>query len=176
MKRTRLLILLAGALLPVAVQAAKLIAVPYHDPAGILHFSVPEGWKVHTGEVNGKRQWTVRPRKADERERAAIRINISIRPLARKESLEKLERKLKKADGDREPATLQHYSRLGRLTAEYREGQFVSGGLWLVRHYLLVYQKSGKNMIEASCSSTDTEFRHYRAQLNLVCGSLKAGR
>lgn len=175
----RFLLLLAGILLPPLAVAAsnKLATVTYRDPAGALHFSMPEGWKVHTGKANSQPQWKVRPRKADERERAAIRISIVLRPLARKESLERISRQLKAPKGDREPAiNLQHNSKLGRLSAEYREGQFVTGGLWLVRHYLVTYQKVGKLVIEASCSSTDAEYRQYRQQLNLVCGSVKAGR
>jgi hypothetical protein len=174
----RLLVLLVGTVLPLLAAASnKFATATYRDPDGALHFSMPEGWKVHTGEANGQPQWKVRPRKADERERAAIRISIVLRPMARKESLERISRQLKAPKGGREPAiNLQHHTRLGRLTAEYREGQFVTGGLWLVRHYVVTYQKIGKLMIEASCSSTDAEYRHYRQQLNLVCGSVKAGR
>jgi len=177
MKSNAFFLLLLGIFMPLAAgAAAKQATSTYHDPAGALHFSLPEGWKVHTGKVNGQRQWKVKPRKADERERAAIHIEIALRPLKRKETLEKLEDKLNKPEGDRELAKLQRNARLGRLTAEYREGQFVTGRLWLLRRYLVVYQKSGKNLIEASCSSTDAEFRHYRSQLQLVCGSIKAGR
>src|ERR1051325_5004701 len=94
---SRFLILLAGSCLPLLAVAAsnKFATVTYRDPDGALHFSMPEGWKVHTGEANGQPQWKVRPRKADERERAAIRISIVLRPMARKESLERIARQLK---------------------------------------------------------------------------------
>lgn len=165
-------------LLPVpALALQKLLTVPYHDPAGALHFSVPEGWKVRTVELNGKRQWKVVPRKADERERAAIRIWITLRTRVPKGFLDQAAHKYKTAEGDREAArSLSYNATQGHLVADYREGQYVSGDLWLVRRNLLVYQKNGKGMIEARCSSTDAEFNHYKRQLNLVCGSIKAGR
>lgn len=170
--------LLCVALLWSALAAAvpKLVAVSYHDPGGVLSFALPEGWHVRTVALNGKRQWKVVPRKADERERAAIRIWITLRPRVAKGFLDQQARQLKSADVDREPArSLSYNAAQGRLAAEYREGQFESQGLWLVRRHLLVYQKVGHGVIEAHCSATDAEFQYYKRQLNLVCASIKAG-
>jgi hypothetical protein len=173
----RLPLLCAALLSPVLASAApKLVAVPYHDPDGALSFVLPEGWRVHTVALNGKRQWRVVPRKADERERAAIRIWITLRTRVAKGFFDQQARKLKSADGDREAArSLGYNAAQGRLVAEYREGQFEAQGLWLVRRHLLVDQKAGRGVIEAHCSAADAEFQHYKRQLNLVCASIKAG-
>ncbi|RXZ44302.1 hypothetical protein [Crenobacter cavernae] len=166
----RFLILLTGLAL-----AEPGLAAVYRDPQGAVRFVVPDGWRVRTQRQDGVRQWKLVPPKADQRERAAIDVLIKVRPARGNESLDRLARRLKKGEGDREPAlSLQYNKTEQRLFADVREGGFVSGRLWIMRREYRLYQKVGrKTMIEARCSATAAEFGHVRRALSSICASVR---
>ncbi|TCP12163.1 hypothetical protein EV683_11085 [Crenobacter luteus] len=167
---SRILILALGLTL-----AGPALAAVYRDPQGALRFELPDGWRVRAYRQDGARQWRVVPPKADQRERAAIEVLVKIRPLAPGESLDRLARRLKKADGDREPARSLQYNRAEeRLFADVREARLVSGGLWIVRREYRLYQRVGrKTMIEARCSANAAEFAPVRRALMTLCASVR---
>ncbi|WP_024302356.1 hypothetical protein [Pseudogulbenkiania sp. MAI-1] len=149
-------------------------AAGYIDPLDRLSFTVPSGWKVRSSRVDGVRTLRVVPPKADERERAAISVEIRKRRLRRGETLESLAERFRKADGDREPASLVRLApTAGRLTVAYREGQFVSDSLWIMRRNLQVFLLTGRrDVIEARCAANASEYATYRRSLESVCLSL----
>lgn len=165
--------LLALFLLLFAVSAQ---ATGYTDPLDRLSFTVPSGWKVRSSRVDGIRTLRVVPPKADERERAAISVEIHKRRLRRGETLESLAERFRQADGDREPASLVRLApTAGRLTVAYREGQFVSDSLWIMRRNLQVFLLTGqRDVIEARCAANASEYLTYRRSLESVCLSLVA--
>ncbi|BAK76422.1 hypothetical protein NH8B_1600 [Pseudogulbenkiania sp. NH8B] len=168
MPATSRLLALFLLLFAVAAQAA------YLDPLDRLSFTVPTGWKVRVTRVDGVRTLRVVPPKADERERAAISVEIHRRHLARGETLETLAERYRRADGDREAASLVRWvPTAGRLTVSYREGQFVSDSLWIIRRNLQVFLLTGQHdVIEARCAANASEYHTYRRSLESVCLSL----
>ncbi|UTH74542.1 hypothetical protein [Chromobacterium sp. IIBBL 290-4] len=118
------------------------------------------------------------PPKADQRERAAIEVQIGLRKLARKETLAKLAAQLRSEDGDREAANFVRLNqKTGRLVTEYRDGRFVSNRLWIVRHNLHVMQLVDKSrLLEARCTANASEFRTYRRQMEAICLSVAVGK
>lgn len=149
-------------------------AAGYVDPLERLSFTIPAGWKLRTVRVDGVRTLRVVPPKADERERAAISVEIRKRRLRRGETLESLAERFQRADGDREPASLVRLApAAGRLTVTYREGQFVSDRLWIIRRNLHVFLLTGeRDVIEARCAANASEYLTYRRPLESVCLSL----
>lgn len=146
----------------------------YLDPLDRLSFTVPTGWKVRVTRVDGVRTLRVVPPKADERERAAISVEIHRRRLERGETLETLAERYRRADGDREAASMVRWvPTAGRLTVSYREGQFVSDSLWIIRRNLQVFLLTGQHdVIEARCAANASEYHTYRRSLESVCLSL----
>ena len=152
--------------------------VPFVDQSSQLRLDVPPGWRVRAETLNGVRQLTVIPPKADQRERAAIHVVIRVRPFADDESLERLAADFRQAHGDREAATLWRYSpKVGRLVVEYREGRYVSGQLWIVRLNLGLYQRVDKNrLLEVHCAANASEYKTYRRNLEAICYSVAYGK
>lgn len=149
-------------------------AAGYVDPLERLSFTIPVGWKLRAVRVDGVRTLRVVPPKADERERAAISVEIRKRRLRRGETLETLEQHFRLADGNREPAfQVRRVPTAGRLTVAYREGQFVSDRLWIIRRNLHVFLLTGeRDVIEARCAANASEYHTYRRPLESVCLSL----
>lgn len=149
-------------------------AATYTDTTHQFSFNVPAGWKVRPGVLEGKQVLRVIPPKADQRERAAIEVYVLTRKQNRRETLDRWSRQLRKADGDREAASVLKLSaRPARLVAEYREGRIVASGLWIVRHNLQVLLPgNGKHMLEARCAANASEFKTYRRQMESVCLSV----
>ncbi len=151
--------------------AGPVLAASFTDPASKISFTLPPGWKVRSVVQEGVRVIKVVPPKADQRERAAIEVTLQEYKAGRGDTPERLQRRYRQADGDREPAL---YTRLnphsGRLVTEYREGRFVSGRLWIVRLNLHVFLPTpGKRMLEARCAANASEFKTYRHQMEAIC-------
>jgi hypothetical protein len=178
--------LLGGLLLTISVAAASPVNLTaphaaraggpgsYEDQASQLRFNVPSGWWVRAETLNGVRQLRVVPPRADQRERAAIQVEISVRPFARGESLERLAQHYRTADQDREAAQILRYSpKLNRLVLEYREGSYVSGQLWIVRHNLVLFQRvDHSHLLVARCAANASEYKTYRHNLETICASV----
>ncbi|MBV8679566.1 MAG: hypothetical protein JO338_03860 [Aquitalea sp.] len=151
--------------------ASSVLAGSFIDPASKISFTLPAGWKVRSVVQEGVRVIKVVPPKADQRERAAIEVTLQERRAGRADAPDRLLRRFRQADGDREAAV---YTRLnphsGRLVTEYREGRFVSGRLWIVRHNLQVFLPTpGKHVLEARCAANASEFKTYRHQMETIC-------
>ena len=165
-------------ILSLGLLSAQALASGYTDPASKINFTLPPGWKVRSVVQEGVRLIKVIPPKADQRERAAIEVTLQEYKATRADSPERLQRRYRQADGDREAAL---YARLnahtGRLVTEYREGRFVSGRLWIVRHNLHVFLPTpGKRLLEARCAANASEFKTYRHQMELICLSANSTR
>jgi hypothetical protein len=147
---------------------------PYVDAVSRLRIAVPTGWLVRAETMNGVRQLRVVPPKADQRERAAIDVVIRVRPFEESDSLEHLTARFKVADEDREAAEVLRYTpKDHRLVVEYREGSYVSGQLWIVRHNLRVFQRINKKlMLEVQCAANASEYKTYRHSLETICLSV----
>ncbi|WP_028536048.1 hypothetical protein [Paludibacterium yongneupense] len=160
------------------VAHAPVTTFTYTDAATLLRLAVPTGWRVQAETLNGTRQLRVVPPKADQRERAAIDVTITVRRLARRESLERMARRMRTPDDDREAALLLKLNeKAGRLTVEYREGHYVSSSLWIVRQTLLVVQQTDKShVVEARCAANASEYRTYRRFLETLCNSIGKAR
>lgn len=150
-------------------------AAVYADAASRVRFNVPPGWKVRPSVVDGQRVLRVVPPKADQRERAAIDVQIIARKSGRGDTLARLAQKYRREDGDREAANfVRSNSRNGRLVTEYRDGRLVSNRLWIVRHNLHVFQLGDKKRVaEARCTANASEFKTYRRQMESICLSLE---
>ncbi|PXX48220.1 hypothetical protein DFR38_1074 [Aquitalea magnusonii] len=151
--------------------AGPLLAAAFVDPASKISFTLPAGWKVRSVVQEGVRVIKVVPPKADQRERAAIEVTLQERKAGKADAPERLQRRFRQAEADREAAV---YTRLnphsGRLVTEYREGSFVSGRLWIVRHNLQVFLPTpGKRLLVARCAANASEFKTYRRQLETIC-------
>jgi len=170
----RLLTLVFLFLLP----AGPLWAASYVDPASKISFTLPAGWKVRSVVQEGVRLVKVVPPKADQRERAAIEVTLQERRQGRDDTPLSLQQRYRLADGDREAAVFVRVNtHTGRVVTEYREGRFVSGRLWIVRHNLHVFQPtSGKRILEARCAANASEFKTYRRQLESICLSASTAR
>lgn len=158
-------------LLWLSLLTGTVLAAGFVDPASKISFTLPAGWKVRSVVQEGVRVIKVVPPKADQRERAAIEVTLQEHPAGRDDSPERLQRRFRQADGDREAAL---YTRLnphsGRLVTEYREGGFVSGRLWIMRHNLQVFLPTpGKRVLEARCAANASEFKTYRHQMETIC-------
>ena len=158
-------------ILGISLMAGPVLAASFTDPASKISFTLPAGWKVRSVVQEGVRVIKVVPPKADQRERAAIEVTLQEYKAVRKDAPELFLRRYRKADGDREAAL---YARLnshtGRLVTEYREGRFVSGRLWIVRHNLHVFLPTpGKRLLEARCAANASEFKTYRHQMEAIC-------
>ncbi|WP_293764788.1 hypothetical protein [uncultured Aquitalea sp.] len=149
-------------------------ASSYVDPVTRLSFTLPAGWKVRPARLDGLRVLRVIPPKPDQRERAAIEVTVVDRPQKRGDAPDRLARRFRQADDDREAAAFVRANpKTGRVVTEYREGSFVSGGLWIVRHNLHVFQPMpGKRIIEARCAANASEFKTYRRQMESICLSV----
>lgn len=154
------------------VSHSALASTPlYSNPAHHLRFNLPAGWKVRPSVSDGQQVLRVIPPKADQRERAAIEVTIQLRKVGSKETLDKLQRMYRKPDEDREAASVVKASpKSGKLVVEYREGRFVSNGLWIVRNNLNVFVWLPKHrLVEAKCAANASEFKTYRRQLEAIC-------
>ncbi|WP_434629069.1 hypothetical protein [Chromobacterium sp. CV08] len=154
------------------------LATSYADPASQLRFTLPSGWKVRPVVVAGTRTLRVIPPKPDQRERAAIEVQIRVRKPRRGETLGNLATTFRQEDGDREAANFVRLNRrAGRLVTEYRDGRFVSNRLWIVRHNLHVIQLLDKNrLLEARCTANASEFKTYRRQMEAICLSVAVAK
>jgi len=166
-------------ILPRLAPLLLLMAVPvwaasYTDPRLPVRINVPAGWKVRPVLIEGERRIKVVPPKADERERAAIEVLISQRRFASDESLERTAHQLRRADDDREAATMVRLnSKAGRLEADFRVGHFVTSDLWILQRVRLVQQRLDKrHLIEARCAANASEYKTYRHALESICQSL----
>ncbi|OWY38533.1 hypothetical protein CEK28_12010 [Xenophilus sp. AP218F] len=163
-------------LLSLLLASPGLLAASYADPVSKVRFTLPPGWKVRPVVVDRVRVLRVVPPKADQRERAAIEVQISLRKAGRNDTLPRLAAKFRQEDGDREAANfVRSNARTGRLVTEYRDGRFVSNRLWIVRHNLQVIQLlDKKRVLEARCTANASEFRTYRRQMEAICLSVTA--
>jgi hypothetical protein len=154
------------------------LAASYADPVSKIRFTLPAGWKVRPSTVSGARVLRVIPPKADQRERAAIDVQIGLRKPRRGETLSRLAAGFRENDGDREAANFVRLNqKTGRLVTEYRDGRFVSNRLWIVRHNLQLIQLVDKSrLLEARCTANASEFRTYRRQMEAICLSVAVGK
>ncbi|MBP4047976.1 hypothetical protein J9978_00485 [Chromobacterium violaceum] len=154
------------------------LAANYTDPVNKVRFTLPPGWKVRASVVDRVRVLKVIPPKADQRERAAISVQIGLRKPGRSDTLPKLAATFRQEDGDREAANFVRVNqKAGRLVTEYRDGRFVSNRLWIVRHNLHVIQLLDKNrLLEARCTANASEFKTYRRQMEAICLSAQWSR
>lgn len=161
--------------LSLALLAPLVQAAVYTDAVSRVRFNVPPGWKVRPSVVDGQRVLRVVPPKADQRERAAIDVQVFSRKPGRGDTLARLAQKYRREDDNREAANFARVnSRSGRLVTEYRDGRFVSNRLWIVRHNLHVFQLGDKKrMAEARCAANASEFKTYRRQMEAICLSLE---
>ncbi|MCD4485591.1 hypothetical protein LQR31_14025 [Chromobacterium vaccinii] len=150
------------------------LAATYADPVSKARFTLPPGWKVRASVANRIRVLKVIPPKADQRERAAIEVQIGVRKPGRSDTLPRLAAMFRQEDGDREAANFVRVNqKAGRLITEYRDGRFVSNRLWIVRHNLHVIQLVDKNrLLEARCTANASEFKTYRRQMESICLSV----
>jgi len=150
----------------------------YKDPVSQLRLNLPPGWHVRAETLNGIRQLSVIPPKADQRERAAIDVVIRVRPFAPRESLDRLAARYRTAQGDREAAEALRYTpKSGRLIVEYREGRYVSSQLWIVRRNLNLYQRiDKKRLLEVRCAANASEYKTYRHNLETICTTITYGK
>ncbi|WP_047238164.1 hypothetical protein [Chromobacterium subtsugae] len=153
-------------------------AASYADPVSKVRFTLPPGWKVRPSITDGVRVLRVVPPKADQRERAAIEVQIGVRKPRRGDTLPRLAAAFRNEDGDREAANFVRVNpKAGRLVTEYRDGRFVSNRLWIVRHNLHVIQLVDRNrLLEARCTANASEFKTYRRQMEAICLSVALAR
>ena len=59
--------------------------------------------------------------------------------------------------------------KIGRLVLEYREGEYVQSGLWIVRQHLKVVQQDGKQGVYAECVANASEYHRYRRAFADIC-------
>lgn len=156
-------------LLPLSCLAT---AAEYTDSKLPVRLNVPAQWKVRPTLVDGRRALRIIPPEADQRERAAIEVIVFIATLQPKQSLSDYA-KAKRGKG--EPITpLAYDAKQGRLETDYRDGHYVSRGLWIVQRTKMVLQRVDKTrLIDARCSANLTEYKTYRKALESICKSVQ---
>lgn len=156
-------------LLPLSCLAA---AAEYTDSKLPVRLNVPAQWKVRPALVNGRRALRIIPPEADQRERAAIDVVVFMATLRPKESLSDYA-KAKRGKG--EPITpLAYDAKRDRLETDYRDGHYVSRGLWIMQRTKMVLQRVDKTrLIDARCSANLTEYKTYRKALESICKSVQ---
>lgn len=148
---------------PVLIHAA-----PYrHAGLGVV-LSLPDGWKVRAAPEGGVR---VLPPKMEDRERSAVAVRVWRERLrGNANALDKLASRYRKPQGAREAAISTRLDRkAGRLVLEYREGEYVQNGLWILRQHLQVIQQDGKQMVTAECVANASEYHRYRRAFADLC-------
>lgn len=149
-----------------------LAASTYTDSKLPVRFTLPDGWKVRPAIIEGKRALRVIAHDADQRERAAIEVIISLRTLKSKETMTQYAETQR---GNNEPITPLAYEwRRGRLETDYRGGRYVSSGLWIMqRTKMVLLRVDKKQIIDARCSANLTEYKTYRKALESICKSVQ---
>lgn len=156
-----------------SVVMPTMAATVYTDSKLPVRFQVPAGWKVRPGVVDGKHALRVIPNKADQRERAAIEVIITRRTLKPKQTMTKYAEEQR---GDSEALSVLGYEwKKGRLETDFRGGQYVDNGLWIVRQTKMVLQRIEKTsgIIDARCAANAAEYRSYRRALESICKSIE---
>ena len=139
-------------------------AAPYrHAGLGVV-LSVPDGWKVRPAPGGGLR---VVPPAMEDRERSGVAVSVWRERLM---PLDRLAARYKKPQGEREIAIRSQLDRkAGRLVLEYREGEYVQNGLWIVRQHLRVVQQDGRQGVVAECVANASEYHRYRRAFADLC-------
>lgn len=142
-------------------------AAPYrHEALGVL-LSVPDGWRAKVAAEGGLR---VLPPKLEDRERSGVAVRVWRERLRGSAGLERLASRYRKAQGAREAAINTRLDRkAGRLVLEYREGEYVQSGLWILRQHLRVVQQDGKQAVIAECMANASEYHRYRRAFAELC-------
>ena len=150
----------------------SLAASVYSDSKLPVRFTVPDGWKVRATIADGQRALRVIPHEADQRERAAIEVIISLRSLKGDQTISEYAETQR---GKSESITPLAYEwRRGRLETDYRGGRYVSGGLWIMQRTKMVLQRvDKKRLIDARCMANLTEYKTYRKALESICKSVQ---
>jgi hypothetical protein len=106
----------------------------------------------------------------EDRERSGVAVTVWRERLRGGAALEKLAARHKKAQGAREAAIRAQLDRKAeRLVLEYREGEYVQSGLWIVRQHLKVVQQDGKQGVYAECVANASEYHRYRRAFADIC-------
>ncbi|SCK28879.1 hypothetical protein [Vogesella sp. LIG4] len=147
--------------------AAAAQAVPYRNPALGVSFELPAGWKVRPDSQGGIR---VLPPLAEDRERSGVAVRLWRERLQGREPMARLADGYRKPQGNREAAGKAELQRkTGRLVLEYREGEYVLNGLWILRSHLRVVQQDGRSALYADCAANASEFHRYRKAFAALC-------
>ncbi len=142
-------------------------AAPYRHAGLGVALSVPDGWKVRPAPGGGLR---VVPPAMEDRERSGVAVTVWRERLRGSSALERLAARHKKAQGAREAAIRAQLDRkAGRLVLEYREGEYVQSGLWIVRQHLKVVQQDGRQGVFAECVANASEYHRYRRAFADIC-------
>ena len=139
-------------------------AAPFRHAGLGVSLAVPDGWKVRPAPDGGLR---VLPPKVEDRERSGVAVSVWRERLT---PLDRLAARYKKPQGAREAAIRSQLDRkAGRLVLEYREGEYVQNGLWIVRQHLRVVQQDGKQGVVAECAANASEYHRYRRAFADLC-------
>lgn len=143
-------------------------AAPYRHAGLGVALALPDGWKVRAAPEGGVR---VLPPKMEDRERSGVAVRVWRERLrGGSAALERLASRYRKAQGPREAAISTRLDRkAGRLVLEYREGEYVQNGLWILRQHLRVIQQDGKQAVMAECVANASEYHRYRRAFADLC-------
>lgn len=143
-------------------------AAPYRHAGLGVALALPDGWKVRAAPEGGVR---VLPPKMEDRERSGVAVRVwRERFRGGAAALDKLAGGYRKAQGAREAAIRTRLDRqAGRLVLEYREGEYVQNGLWILRQHLQVLQLDGKQVVTAECVANASEYHRYRRAFTDLC-------
>lgn len=164
---------LIGFLLVLPVHAAS-----YHDPVWPVSVNAPAGWRLYAVKEQGVRKVKARAPLAEDRERGGVRVEYIARRPERRDALSRIASRYRKAEGAREAATQRLLDeKRGRLWLDYRQGEYVQNGLWIVRRHWQLWQRSvdGKVLYRADCSANASEFAKYRRAFDNLCRRMSVG-